>query len=152
MKSTTFTAGNVTIGRNYIVDAKGKRFPAKVLSVKGRWVRVVEVGAEAETNIGFGNIVSEAPTTTTTRNRVSGVYLKTYTRTKLDDGTVAVDNNDDVAQMLRGEPLDECYKVVAKKVGSQVAELHTRFNHLNNGMQRMCLGNMLRKALRDSDK
>lgn len=59
----------------------------------------------------------------------------------------SLDCGDRVAVKLRGKTLDEVYDIVASVVLVPVNELKTRYAHLNVGMQRMNLGNVLRGAL-----
>lgn len=152
-KNSFASANDLTIGAKYNVNIKGFPLPvpARILGTKGRWVKVTLLDSGQEFNVGFSDIVSifNAPKT---GNLIPKTYADTYTRTKLEDGSVSVDNNDDVAQMLRGESLSACYSAAAKKLGVSPAHLREKYEHLNNGMQRMCVGNILRKALRDADK
>lgn len=61
-------------------------------------------------------------------------------------GKKSKDNNDAVAQELRGQTLDFAYTRAAEYL--QVAEdaLRAQYSHLNPGQQRMCLGNRIRGA------
>ena len=68
-----------------------------------------------------------------------------------ESGSKAYDINDAVADLLRGKTLKEAYKVAnrfIKDMGetSTVSELEQAYGHLNNGGQRMCLGNKMRGA------
>lgn len=92
--------------------------------------------------------------------RLNGVvyagYLpqyEAYTAT-LKDGTVrrSIDKGDAVATQLRGQDLATTYKDAAAATGLGVKDLKARFEHLNPGMQRMNLGNMIRRALREAAK
>jgi hypothetical protein len=67
---------------------------------------------------------------------------------KTKSGRVSVDNDDPIAKLLRGLDLMQVYVKVAEARGMLVPELQDRFRHLNAGMQRMNLGNMLRKAMK----
>lgn len=58
-------------------------------------------------------------------------------------GRESVHNGDVVAAMLTGLSLKQLY-VVASSVG-----ISTDYGHLNNGMQRMNLGNRIRKLVKD---
>lgn len=93
-------------------------------------------------------------------DRLNGVvyagYLpqyEAYTAT-LRDGTVrrSIDKGDAVATQLRGQDLATTYKDAAAATGLSVKDLQARFEHLNPGMQRMNLGNMIRRALREAAK
>ena len=66
------------------------------------------------------------------------------------DGTKkrSIDKGDTVALALRRLDLTAVYTTVASATGTAIVELRERFAHLNPGMQRMNLGNMLRRATR----
>lgn len=84
---------------------------------------------------------------------VESLYLQFYqgyTATRKDGTQVrSMDKGDSVAQSLRGLSMDEVYKQAAKITHIGVADLTSRFAHLNPGMQRMNLGNMIRKAIKE---
>lgn len=61
-------------------------------------------------------------------------------------GRKSVDNGDATAIELRGEPLEATYRLAARTLGVTYDSLYVRYNHLNNGQQRMCLGNRIRHA------
>jgi hypothetical protein len=83
---------------------------------------------------------------------VDPLYLPQYTTYSAmrKDGTKirSIDKGDAIAVMLRGADLITVYKDVAAATGIAIVELRERFAHLNPGMQRMNLGNMLRRATR----
>jgi hypothetical protein len=62
------------------------------------------------------------------------------------NGNPSIDCGDKVASALRGMTLADVYEHVAKKANLPLSGLKKRFNHLNPGMQRMNLGNVLRGA------
>jgi hypothetical protein len=64
---------------------------------------------------------------------------------KTSKGRNSLDNGDRVALMLRGKQLEVVYEIAAKLLNISKSELLLRYNHLNPGQQRMCLGNRLRK-------
>jgi hypothetical protein len=68
---------------------------------------------------------------------------------KTASGRPYVDIDDEVANMLRGKTLPQIYHIVAKKLKVTEESLTAKYTHLNIGMQRMNLGNRLRKALKD---
>lgn len=87
-------------------------------------------------------------------------------KVKTPSGRKAVDINDKVADILRGEALEDCYFIVAKHVATSTQEdaqetpeqydarvdkvekdMREKYKKLNPGMQRMNLGNRLRKAI-----
>lgn len=65
---------------------------------------------------------------------------------KTASGRRTIDTNDEVAQALRGLPIDEVYTMVAEARGVTVESLKAKYQHLNVGMQRMNLGNQMRGA------
>lgn len=64
--------------------------------------------------------------------------------TTREPGLVAVDCNDQVANLLRGKELDETYTIAAKTLGEAESVLRAKYAHLNPGQQRMNLGNRIR--------
>lgn len=62
----------------------------------------------------------------------------------------SIDKGDAVALRLRPLTLGDVYDTVSSATGTSVADLFHRFGHLNPGMQRMNLGNMFRRALREA--
>ena len=84
---------------------------------------------------------------------VESLYLQFYqgyTTTRKDGTKVrSMDKGDSVAQSLRGLSMQDVYKEAAKITHIGVADLTARFSHLNPGMQRMSLGNMIRRSLRE---
>lgn len=87
--------------------------------------------------------------------KVDAIYLNLYKRTKImtEKGVkIAVDCGDKVAEELRGLPLAVVYIEVSHILDVTVKELHARYGHLNNGLQRMALGNLARKVVRTKEK
>lgn len=68
-----------------------------------------------------------------------------YEKVKNASGHTSYDNGDDVATKLRGKTLDEVYAHAAKTLKEPEKDLRSKYKHLNPGMQRMSLGNRLRK-------
>lgn len=79
-------------------------------------------------------------------------YLPQYEayRAKRADGTTkrSIDKGDGVAVALRTMDLLSVYAAVSNATGTSITDLKDRFSHLNPGMQRMNLGNMMRRAQR----
>lgn len=69
-----------------------------------------------------------------------------YEKVKNASGHTSYDNGDDVATKLRGKTLDEVYAHAAKQLKEPEKDLRKKYEHLNPGMQRMSLGNRLRKV------
>lgn len=65
---------------------------------------------------------------------------------KTASGRKAIDIGDDVASRLRGADLTDVYRAAAEATGQPMAALHRKYDHLNPGMQRMNLGNLIRGA------
>lgn len=86
--------------------------------------------------------------------RVDPLYLPQYTTyaVQLADGSKkrSIDKGDTVALALRQLTLDGVYARASSATGISQVGLRDRFAHLNPGMQRMNLGNMIRKALKET--
>jgi hypothetical protein len=65
---------------------------------------------------------------------------------KTPSGRRTIDCADDVAATLRGMDLDQVYAVTAQALEIDEAQLRKQYEHLNQGMQRMNLGNRIRGA------
>jgi len=79
-------------------------------------------------------------------------YVATPVTTKSGNLKRALDCGDEIAARLRPMDLDEVYQMAGSICGVTEKGLRDRFDHLNVGMQRMNLGNMIRKALREQAK
>ena len=77
-------------------------------------------------------------------------YVAYSTVTKSGDVKRSIDKGDAVALALRPMTLEQVVAHVSKATGISQVGLRERFGHLNVGMQRMNLGNMLRKALKET--
>lgn len=71
-----------------------------------------------------------------------------YEKCTSASGNSSLDNADRVALDLRGMELREVYKTVGKVIDISAEELKLKYNHLNPGQQRMCLGNKMRGFLK----
>lgn len=87
----------------------------------------------------------EAEAAKASRSIVPEHYRATYTRTRVNNKT-HVDNNDGVAQSLRGQSLETVYEVASEVLKETVMSLRAQYEHLNPGQQRMVLGNRIRRA------
>jgi hypothetical protein len=67
---------------------------------------------------------------------------------KTASGRKAIDNDDDFARELRGEDLASVYRIASQATGQTQKGLHEKYDHLNPGMQRMNLGNLIRGVRR----
>lgn len=83
---------------------------------------------------------------------VDSLYLQfyqNYAKTVNGKTVRSMDKGDFVAVELRKcETLEQVYAFVSTQMGLSRADLVSRFAHLNVGMQRMNLGNMLRRYLK----
>lgn len=75
-------------------------------------------------------------------------YVKNYETVLASSGKKSKDSGDRVAVELRGLTLDAVYGVVATALDTDVEALVAKYCHLNEGQQRMCLGNRLRGLYR----
>lgn len=62
------------------------------------------------------------------------------------------DVGDEVATLLRGKEIDECYTTAARFLKVPEDDLRQRYGHLNPGQQRMNLGNKMRFFLKKGSK
>lgn len=80
----------------------------------------------------------------------------TVSEVKTASGRKAIDIADPVAKQLRGLDLSDVYRAASEATGESMAGLHRKYDHLNPGMQRMNLGNLIRgaasKAAREAEK
>ena len=75
--------------------------------------------------------------------------ISNYVQSKSASGHTSYDNGDATAEKLRGKTLDEVYATAAKTLKEDEKALRKQYGHLNFGMQRMSLGNRLRKVARE---
>lgn len=74
------------------------------------------------------------------------------TKVRAASGKRSFDNADEIALQLRGKTLDEAYEIVSGILAENgepesVDSLKERYQHLNPGHQRMCIGNKARAAI-----
>lgn len=69
-----------------------------------------------------------------------------YVKTKSLNGNYTLNNGDLIAREWAALTLEEIYDVSSIALGENVEVLKAKYNHLNVGMQRMCLGNRVRAA------
>lgn len=79
-------------------------------------------------------------------------YRDKYTKASLPSGRATLHNNDEVAQSMVGMDLTTAQSMVAKAMKVTAVSLKARWEHLNPGQQRMLLGNVYRKFLRDQEE
>lgn len=77
--------------------------------------------------------------------------LETYEAVKAASGNRSYDRGDKVAMLLRGKTLQDAYKIANRFLKdhgqkSTVQGLMDKYEGLNPGHQRMCLGNKMRAA------
>lgn len=58
------------------------------------------------------------------------------------------DVGDPLATELRGRSLDEVYEIAADRLGEKPESLRQKYSHLDNGRQRMVLGNRMRATMK----
>ena len=137
----------------------------QIVSVSGGWTTVCAVGVKGGQTFKVRNGALSDHTTITApttlrliEERKNGVvfagYLPQYEAYKAltTEGETkrSIDKGDAVALQLRPLVLMSVYATVSNATGTSIADLLERFSHLNPGMQRMNLGNMLRRALREA--
>jgi len=135
----------------------------EVVSVSGGWTTIREQGTgdihKIRNGALSGHTTITAPVTTRLiEERKNGVvyagYLPQYEAYKAltTEGATkrSIDKGDTVAIALRPLTLITVYATVSNATGTSIPDLMDRFSHLNPGMQRMNLGNMLRRSLRQA--
>ena len=151
----------------------------EIVSVNGGWTTIRAIGQQKTLKVRNGELTGHTEITKATpvtaelviakaratarvkmdinerkNGKVDPLYLPQYTAyaIQLADGTKkrSIDKGDDVALTLRKLTLDAVYSTAASSTGISQAGLRDRFAHLNPGMQRMNLGNMIRKALKEA--
>jgi len=149
----------------------------EIVSVNGGWTTIRAIGQVKTFKVRNGELTGHTEITKATPVTAELVIAKASARVKMDinerkngkvdplylpqyeaytavrkDGTKirSIDKGDAIAVMLRGQPLETTYKDAAAATGIAIASLKDRFAHLNPGMQRMNLGNMIRKAMKES--
>lgn len=80
----------------------------------------------------------------TDKKEVTIEPTKDYTPSKTASGSQSRHTGDAVANALVGLTLAEVYGLAAEVMEVEVSELEDKYGHLNDGMQRMNLGNRIR--------
>lgn len=151
----------------------------EIVSVNGGWTKIRAIGQQKIINVRNGELSGHTEITKATpvtaelviekartsarvkmdinerkNGKVDPLYLPQYTAyaIQLADGTKkrSIDKGDTVAVALRKLTLDAVYATASSATGISQVGLRDRFAHLNPGMQRMNLGNMIRKAMKEA--
>ena len=80
------------------------------------------------------------------RSIVPRKYRDLYKARNAANGIKDMDCGDALASTLRGKKLEEVYEIAAEALEVGVEELKAKYSHLNNGQQRMVLGNRIRNT------
>lgn len=151
----------------------------EIVAVNGGWTTIRAIGQTATLKVRNGELTGHTEITKATpvtaelviakaratarvkmdinerkNGKVDPLYLPQYIAytTELADGSKkrSIDKGDGVALTLRRLTLDAVYATASRAIGISQVGLRDRFAHLNPGMQRMNLGNMIRKALKEA--
>jgi len=151
----------------------------EIVAVNGGWTTIRAIGQTATLKVRNGELTGHTEITKATpvtaelviekakasarvkmdinerkNGKVDPLYLPQYTAyaIQLADGTKkrSIDKGDTVAVALRKLTLDAVYATASSATGISQVGLRDRFAHLNPGMQRMNLGNMIRKAMKEA--
>lgn len=79
-------------------------------------------------------------------------YRPGYTKTTSYNGSASLDNDDEVAELLRGLSPDETCAVADVIMGTEPMFHVEKYQSLNPGSRRMNAGNRIRGAIRRGDK
>jgi hypothetical protein len=84
------------------------------------------------------------------KRRVGNTWhdCRDYTKAISASGNKSLHCGDTLAQQLAAAPLEDVYKLAAETLGVTESSLKAKYRGLNNGMQRMNLGNRMRAAAR----
>lgn len=129
------TMADVALGRN---TGKDNEKPV-VASENPEAILAAETDPEAEED------TKEEPLA-----RIS-TYAKNYETVLASSGKKSKDSGDRVAVELRGLALSDVYAAVALALDVDTTSLIIKYKHLNDGQQRMCLGNRLRGLYKRQD-
>jgi hypothetical protein len=151
----------------------------EIVAVNGGWTTIRAIGQTATLKVRNGELTGHTEITKATpvtaelviekartsarvkmdinerkNGKVDPLYLpqyEAYTAVRKDGTKIrSIDKGDAIAVMLRGQPLETTYKDAAAATGIAIVSLKDRFAHLNPGMQRMNLGNMIRRAMKEA--
>lgn len=140
--SESYKVRNGALSGHTTMDAVAAPTTAKLVVAKAKR------GAQ-----GLQDMAQAVPVEERKNGKVDPLYLQFYTgyAVQLADGTTkrSIDKGDELALKLRALDLKGVYGEVALIVGTPAFELLARFKHLNPGMQRMSLGNMARKYMKE---
>ena len=114
-----------------------------LISINSRWA-TVEIDGE-KIRVGKTKIEPVEPIETIPEKALK---VRPGIQCRSASGRKSLDNGDIIAADLRGKTLEHTYKVAAKHLKESVSALTAKYQHLNPGQQRMCLGNRLRGALK----
>ena len=111
-----------------------------LISINSRWATVEIDGEKIKVGKTKIELIETAPK--------SAPKVRPGIECRSASGRKSLDNGDVIAADLRGKTLEHTYKVAAKYLKESVSTLTAKYQHLNPGQQRMCLGNRLRGALK----
>ena len=131
-----------------VTDAQGEAAHAigTLVAINCR-MATVDLG---DRTVKVGKTKIEAAAEEKPKKATTGAYAATL-NCRTSKGRKSRDCADAVALMLRGKDLDESYLIAARYLDRPQGDLEIRYSKLNNGQQRMCLGNLIRgKMMKES--
>lgn len=154
---TTAKVRNGALGAATTIDEKTAPITAK--AAKARRARLAHDGDRAAREVPAERPVQRKKEIDINERKngvVDSLYLPQYQAAVVvrTDGSRArvLDCGDQIAHELRRMTLAEIYKYAAQLENVTPAHLQERFEHLNPGMQRMSLGNIIRRIERQVAK
>lgn len=141
-------------------DAEGT--PDKIVSIKGRWVKL-ECGTNLSRQEALEGLEAylaelddaedeESEEETGTMSETLAKYRATYVPTVNYSGAKSVDNGDEVAELLRGLSPDETCAVADHLFGEMAGTHWEKYQSLNKGQRRMNAGNRIRALIKRGEK
>jgi hypothetical protein len=144
MNTTTKTtiAGTTAMGKFVMADGK----VARIDSRSGGWTTLRFADSTVKkvrnsTPLDFPPVADDLPED---KEKVYSIDVLAKARAAYKAAGRS-DCGDPIAETLRGKPLEEVYALAAGPLGMTVGDLKAMYSHLNPGMQRMNLGNKLRR-------
>lgn len=144
-------------GQSVQAEIKGKTVFGRIAESGKKHITIAVAGSSKPVKVARGEVFKatkdEVIKAEKAKGKKAAVGAKiptqdyTYVPCRAASGKKSLDANDKVALMLRGKTLDESYEIGANLLKESAKSLKNRYNHLNLGQQRMCLGNLMRGAL-----
>jgi hypothetical protein len=138
----------VKMVRSEVFKSSKKEYEEALTEALEAAAEVTHTDVQAELELSKEDAAEdEENTSTTPKNGVVDPEIAArYVTGVTANGRKSKCNGDSVAQLLMGKDLDEAYEIVSQHTDTPESELRAKYSHLNHGMQRMNIGNYLRRS------